>query len=129
MQPTDSKVQISTSDLQEARAPLASLISKSEKAQLKLKSGSWQHNMLRDNLRALHIAAALLQQDRNSTADFTASDLEESLATLARIIEKVEVTEGKFTPGTSQHTLQRNRLMALRVAESLLKAEFEKHSA
>lgn len=47
-------------DLKKAIAPLASLISKSEKAQEKFKEGSWQHTMLSKNLKALHIASPLL---------------------------------------------------------------------
>ncbi len=51
-----------TESLEKARAPLASLISKSEKAQQKLKAGTWQHTMLGDNLRALYIGTALLSK-------------------------------------------------------------------
>lgn len=47
-------------DLERARAPLASLISKSEKARQKLSPGSWQHTMLTENLNALHLAAPRL---------------------------------------------------------------------
>lgn len=47
-------------DLKNALAPLASLISKSEKAQKKLKEGTWQYTMLSNNLKALYIASPLL---------------------------------------------------------------------
>lgn len=47
-------------DLKNALAPLASLISKSEKARAKLVPGTWQHTMLSNNLKALHIALPLL---------------------------------------------------------------------
>ena len=47
-------------DLQKAAAPVASLISKSEKAKAKLAQGTWQHTMLCNNLKALHIASPLL---------------------------------------------------------------------
>ncbi len=47
-------------DLEKARAPIASLISKSEKAQKKLAKGTWQHTMLSNNLKALYIASPLL---------------------------------------------------------------------
>ena len=47
-------------DLKSALAPIASLISKSEKAREKLKQGTWQHTMLSCNLKALHIALPLL---------------------------------------------------------------------
>ena len=47
-------------DLEKAVAPMASLISKSEKAQKKLTPGTWQHTMLKNNLEALSIASQLL---------------------------------------------------------------------
>ncbi len=46
--------------LEKALAPIASLISKSEKAQEKLAQGTWQHTMLSSNLKALYIASPLL---------------------------------------------------------------------
>lgn len=47
-------------DLENARAPIASLIGKSEKAKQKLAPRSWQRTMLEDNLKALYIASSLL---------------------------------------------------------------------
>lgn len=47
-------------DFEDAVKPIASLISKSEKAQKKLAQGTWQHRMLEDNLKALYIASPLL---------------------------------------------------------------------
>lgn len=49
--------------LEQARAPLASLIMKSEKAQAKLAPGAWQHTMLENNLKALRIAFPLLEKE------------------------------------------------------------------
>jgi len=49
-------------DLKNALAPINSLISKSEKAQTKLAEGTWQHTMLDNNLKALHIALPLLTE-------------------------------------------------------------------
>jgi len=109
-------------DLQEARRPLASLISKSEKAQQKLVPGTWQHTMLRDNLKALHTASALMNGD---TGSFSQEGLREALGALASMIGKTERAQAMFSPGTSQHTLQRNRLKALRVAEALVRAELD----
>lgn len=51
---------LSREELERAQAPLASLISKSEKSLTKLKDGSWQQKMLIDNLEALHQAYKLL---------------------------------------------------------------------
>lgn len=49
-------------DLENALAPIASLISKSEKAQKKLAQGTWQHTMLSNNIKALYIASPLLMK-------------------------------------------------------------------
>jgi len=49
-------------DLEKALAPIASLISKSEKAQAKLAPDTWQHSMLSSNLKALYVALPLLSR-------------------------------------------------------------------
>jgi hypothetical protein len=95
-------------ELQEALRPIASLISKSEKAQQKLAPGTWQHTMLRDNLKALHIASALMNKETDDTDRVTRDDLQEALRSFASMIGKTEKAQAKFTPGTSQHTLLRN---------------------
>ena len=51
----------SPDNLRKAKAPLASLISKSEKASEKVGEGTWQRGMLDRSLKALAIADALLQ--------------------------------------------------------------------
>ena len=107
-------------DLQEALRPIASLISKSEKAQQKLASGTWQHSMLRDNLKALHVAYALMNQEADVTNSFTRDDLQETLRVFTSMISKTEKSQVKFSPGTSQHTLARNRLKALRIASAFI---------
>lgn len=113
-------------ELQEALRPLASLISKSEKAQQKLAPGTWQHTMLRDNLKALHIASALMNKETSDSDNFAQDDLQEALRAFVLMIGKTEKAQVKFSPGTSQHTLQRNRLKALHIAEALIKVELDK---
>jgi hypothetical protein len=115
-----------TNELQETLRPIASLISKSEKAQQKLAPGTWQHTMLQDNLRALHIASALMNKQTDAMDSLTRDDLQEALGAFASMISKAEKAQAKFAPGTSQHTLQRNRLKALQVAETLINAELNK---
>ena len=109
-------------DLRDAQRPIASLLSKSEKAQQKLKPGTWQHTMLRDNLKALHLASALMNKKGDDAGNFTQADFQEALRVFASMIRKTKNTQTKFSPGTSQHTLQRNRLKALRMAEAVVKA-------
>ena len=115
-----------TDDLKEARRPIASLISRSEKAQQKLAPGTWQHTMLRNNLKALHIAFELMDKETDNTNSFTREDLQEALGSFTSMISKADKAQAKFAPGTSQHTLQRNRFKALRTAEALIKVELEK---
>jgi predicted RNase H-like nuclease (RuvC/YqgF family) len=115
-----------TDELQEALRPIASLISKSEKAQQRLVPGTWQHTMLRDNLKALHIASALMNRETDITDNFTRDDLQQALRAFASMISKTEKAQAKFSPGTSQHTLQRNRLKALHIAEELIKVALDK---
>lgn len=117
----------SQDDLQQARRPIASLISKSEKAQQKVAPGTWQHTMLRDNLNALRIASvlidSLIDKQRVDAGSFTASELQGACGAIASMIGKTEKAQAMFAPGTSQHTLQYNRLKALRTAEKVVAAE------
>ena len=116
----------SPQDREKALAPLRSLISKSEKAQQKLAPGTLQHAMLRDNLKALRIALALLTHETETSDRFTAEDLRQALMALAAMIRRTEQAQGKFAPCTSQHSLLRNRLKALRIANDMVQAELEK---
>lgn len=52
--------------------------------------------------------------------DFTEKDMEEALRATASMIDRTEKAKEKFEQGTSQHTLQKNRLKALYIASSLL---------
>ncbi|MGF1676715.1 MAG: hypothetical protein ACFCUV_24010 [Rivularia sp. (in: cyanobacteria)] len=106
--------------MHEALRSIASLISKSEKAQQKLVPGTWQHTALQDNLKALHHAFALMNKETNYTDNFTREDLQETLSTFASMISKIENAQAKFSSGTSQHTLLRNRLKALCIGTKIV---------
>ena len=79
--------------------------------------------MLRDNLKALRLASALMSKKAGNTDRFTRDDLQEALRALASMIGKAEKAQAKFSVGTSQHTLQRNRLKALRKADAVINAK------
>ncbi|MGL4461722.1 MAG: hypothetical protein ACRC1K_06165 [Planctomycetia bacterium] len=117
-----------TDDLQKARRPLASLLSKSEKAQQKLASGTWQHTMLGETVRALRVALSLMDEEPG-TGGFTRADLQDALRAVDSVLARAAKAQLQFSPGTSQHTLQRNRLRALRVAEALVRAELRSPDA
>ncbi len=82
--------------------------------------------MLGNNIKALHIASALMNKDTVDPNKFTQDELQEALRALTSMISKTDKARVKFKPGTSQHTLQRNRLKAMQIAESLVKEEFNK---
>lgn len=112
-------------ELQQALRPIASLISKSAKAQQKLAPGTWQHRMLAANLKALHLAKVLMTSGTDGAHGYTREDLQEALRALAALIGKAERAQAKFAPGTAPHTLQQNRLKALRMAEALTRAALD----
>jgi len=114
-----------TVELQEVIQPIASLISKSEKAQQKLTPGTWQHTMLGENLRALHIALALMSRRTDGAAVPTREDFQAAVRAFADMTTKSKKVQAKFSPGTSQHTLQQNRLRAFRAAEALIRAKLK----
>lgn len=115
-------------ELQAALRPLVSLIGKSAKARRKLAPASWQHRMLTDNLRALRLAAALLTSRPATRVRFPPGELQAALRALAALAARTEKTLAKFAPGSAHHTLQRNRLRALRLAAARTRSELEKHT-
>ncbi|MCR0263236.1 hypothetical protein MKC73_04895 [[Clostridium] innocuum] len=52
--------------------------------------------------------------------EFTTQQLEAAHKEIISIIRKCEKMEGKFAEGTSQHTLLKNRLLAMQIAKQLL---------
>lgn len=111
----------------QALRPIASLISKSEKAQQKLKPGTWQHTMLRDQLKALAYASALINRELSgqttTVAQMTGNDLRELILIFAAIITKTEQAFLKLSSGSSQHTLLQNRRKALHIGQRLIKRQ------
>lgn len=101
----------------EALKPILSLIGKSEKALQKVAAGTWQHAMLGANLKALHIAAALMKGDQDAFARFAPDEQKAALQSLASMIGKTDQAQSRFAAGTPQRTLLKNRLHALRAAE------------
>lgn len=110
-------------DISEALAPIESLGRKSQKAMGRLAAGTWQHTMLSKNVHALSIASALMSGRTAEVTDVTRDELDEALDAIRSMIRRTRDTKAKFTAGTSQHSLQRNRLKALQIAEALVRAE------
>jgi hypothetical protein len=118
-------IRSATDEWEEAIRPITSLISKSEKARQKLTAGTWQHTMLQENVRALRIAWALMTKTTNDADVPGREDLRAALRSFAAMADRCEKAQAKFAPGTSPHTLQRNRLAAFRTAEALIHAKLK----
>lgn len=112
--------QYTTEALARARPPLLSLISKSKKAQQKLKPETWQYKMLADNLRALQLGLALVDGGHEEVLSVSQADKEVALAACAAMIARTEGIHPKFAAGTAQHTLLQNRLFALHLVQDLI---------
>jgi hypothetical protein len=55
--------ELTKEDLEEALRAIVSTISKCEKVQPKLKPGTSQHTLLTRRIKALHVAAVLIQRE------------------------------------------------------------------
>jgi hypothetical protein len=84
--------------------------------------------MLSENLKALRIASALMDEEIGDTDDCAPDDLREAIAAFKSMINRTENAKMKFKEGRSQYSLQRNRLRALRIAEALIMKELEGES-
>jgi hypothetical protein len=113
-------------DVQQALAPIRSLISKSEKASQKVAPGTWQHTMLCENVAALRLALELMGAEARREDDVSPDQLRDASRAVDSMVARTEKAGAKFSPGTSQHTLQRNRLCALRVAQAFIRDEAAK---
>jgi hypothetical protein len=111
-------------EIRAAFAPIASLVRKSEKAMQKLHEGTWQNAMLRDNLKALRLADALMRGAE--AASIPAADFPAALSAPDGMLRRSEQAQEKFAAGTAQHSLLCNRIAALRIAEAFVAEEMER---
>lgn len=115
-------------DLKKAITTIASMISRSEKVQIKLKEGSPQASLTRNRLKALYIAASLITREVNgdpSEDKYTMEELEKALPPIKSTIGKCEKVQDKSKEGTAQATLTRNMLKALEISLELITKELK----
>jgi hypothetical protein len=63
---------------------------------------------------------------RKTNNDFPKEDLEDAFEAISSMIHKIRKAQEHFARGTSQHTLSKNRLKALRIASALIKQSLRK---
>jgi len=95
--------------------PLASLISKMHKAQLRLSPASGAYTRLTEYLWALRRSVSVLEMPPGE-ATLPLGEQARTLEALADLVRRTEQAQPAFTPGKPQHTLLSNRLLALRSA-------------
>lgn len=112
-------------ELEEALRAITSTINKSEKVQLKLKAGTFQHTMTVRGIKAYNIAIELIKKEAEDSFEggYTKEEFEEALQALTSAISRVEKVLPKFNAGTSQHTLAIRRIKAFCIATELIKRE------
>ena len=79
--------------------------------------------MIQRNVRALRIAIALISDEATHPGEELLCHALDAADALAAMIEKVEEAKAQFESGTSQHSLQKNRLQALKVARMVVVAK------
>jgi hypothetical protein len=93
--------------------PIASLVSKLEKAIKKVAKGSWQHERLQRSIDALRVATAIIKGETSNVCAREPAQFAEALRALALIKNQTQTAKAKTARGTSQHTLLMNRLNAV----------------
>ena len=117
-------------ELEEALRAITSALSKSEKAQLKLKTGTFQHTMTVRGIKAYEIAIELINGELGTNGKeelverkYHKEELEDAFRVLDSFIKRVEKLKPKFETGTSQHTLAVRRIRAFVIATELIEKE------
>lgn len=112
-------MQITKTEVEEAVRVFESSINKCEKAQMKLKEGSWQRENVQKQLAAFNISVSFLK-DSDRAKLYSGAELMEAVRTLKSLIGKIEGMECKFKEETPQKTLLDRRLKAFGIAASLI---------
>ena len=123
-------INFTTEELEAALLAINSTLSKSEKVQLKLKAGTFQHIMTERGIKAYNIAKALIKTEleerktQNSFAGiYTNEELSEALDAITSVMGRIEKIQPKFKAGTSQYTLAVRRIKAFDIATELINKE------
>lgn len=119
-------------EIEEPLMALSSMLSKSEKVLLKLKTDTSQYALTLKGVKAYSIAIGLLKREMDAGTlegsggrNHLNCDLKEALQVIASFTGRVEKILPKFNTGTSQHTLAVRRIKAFGIAFALIRRELE----
>lgn len=102
-------------ELEKCISLLSSTITKCEKMQLKFSEGTSQYSLLKNRIKALNIAKALITN--NKTKNYTAKELREALPPVVSIINKTTKAQSKYEKGTSQFNRFDPLIQAMRISK------------
>ncbi|NTU98796.1 hypothetical protein HGA64_02195 [Candidatus Falkowbacteria bacterium] len=112
-------------ELTEALRTVSSLISNCEKAKLKFATGTPQHTLLKNRIKALYISKLLLTEE--DIADkYAKEELIESLRPISSIINKCGKAQLKLAKDSAHNARLKNIIKAMKIAESLIVNEISK---
>jgi len=114
-------------ELEKAISLLYSTIAKCEKAQRKFSEGTSQHSLLKNRIKALYIAKALLVDDK--TINYTSKELREALPPVVSIINKTTKAQSKYEKGTSQFNRFDPIIQAMLISKAFIESQINVDSA
>ena len=115
----------SKEEKEQALEVIASAVGRCEKIWPKFEERASQHTLLKNRIKALYIAKALIAgEGRNEV--YTKSELAQAIAPITSIIRKCEKAQGKFEEGSS-HFIRFGRMIdAMEIAKAYVSFEREK---
>ncbi|MBA4688010.1 MAG: hypothetical protein H2184_12710 [Candidatus Galacturonibacter soehngenii] len=115
----------SQEELDAAIQLISSIIINCEKMQTKFLEGTSQHSLLKNRIRALQIAKALIAKD-SSIDLYTQLDIEKSLQPILSIIHKTKKAQMKYKDDTVQYKKMSPMISAMCISKAFIEAAIKK---
>ena len=112
-------------ELLEALQVVSSTISNCEKIHPKFDSGTSQHTLLKNRIKALYISKYLIIGE-NIKGKYTKEELVDSLRHIDSIISKSEKAQLKFVEGNSHYTRLKKIIKSMYISKLLIADEISK---
>lgn len=87
--------------------------------QSKFMAGTSQDSLLRNRIRSLTIAKALIM-DEDIMDKYSKEELTEAIRPVSSIISKCEKAQRKFSEGTSNHIRFKKMIQAMQISKTLI---------
>lgn len=109
----------SQKELDTAIQVISTTIINCEKLQTEFLVGTSQHSLLKNRIKALYIARALIEND-NKILLYTKQDIEKSLQPILSIIHKTEKAQMKYKEETVQYKRMSPLINAMHIAKAFI---------